>query len=371
MAGHTHEQGTTGHHRTTGRFRQLILRLINRIPVPDLGPWGPVIGIGGLFAGTLALSALVGVMLHTLIGADVLNPFRQSDGSPTATPNATPNPEFLAPTLAVAGEGSLDDSGRITMLLLGADRRPEEYIARPRTDTIMLLMIDPEVGVASILSIPRDLYVEIPGYGLNRVNTAYVLGGGDLAMQTIEYNLGVQVDHYALIDFEGFITLVDEIGGIDIYVPATINDTSYPDMDYGYDPFYIEAGQHHLDGETALKYARTRHADNDFYRAERQQAVLFAIRDRVLSLNLLPQLIQRAPALYSTLSDSIQTNFTLDQMIELAGMVQDIERDNIRSGVIDSDYTVGYVTPEGAQVLIPDRDKIGPLLDEVFWLEGE
>lgn len=370
MAGRTREQGTTRHDAITHRLRMQVRRLVNRIPVPDLGPWGPVVGVGGLFFGTLALGILVGVMLHTLIGSDALNPFSAAEGLPTATPNATPNPEFLAPTLAVAGQGALGSSDRITVLLLGADRRPSESgIARPRTDTIMLLMLDPDMGVASVLSIPRDLYVEIPGYGLNRINTAYVLGGGDLAMETIQYNLGVKVDHYVLIDFEGFITLVDEIGGIDIYVPVTINDTSYPDMDYGYDPFYIEAGQHHLDGETALKYARTRHADNDFYRAERQQAVLFAIRDRILSLNMLPQLVQRAPSLYGTLSDSIQTNFTLDQMIELAGLVQDVERDNIRSGVIDSNYTVGYTTPEGAQVLIPDRDEIGPLLDEVFWLE--
>lgn len=344
-------------------------RFFDRLPIPDLGPAGRALSVAGLFFGTIAISLVLGVILRALIVSDSLNPFAADNTLPTATPDATPNPEFQAPTFDVGvGTGALG-SERITVLLLGADTRPDQRgFTRPRTDSIMLMMIDPEMKVASVLSIPRDLYVDIPGYGLNRINTAYVFGGGDLAMQTVEYNFGVRVNYYVLVEFDAFTRLIDEIGGIDIYVPYTIYDDSYPDMDYGYDPFYIEAGMHHMDGETALKYSRTRHTDNDFYRARRQQDVLMAIRERVFSLNMLPRLIQRAPALYSTLSYSIQTNMTLDMMVGLAQLAQDVSRENIRTGVIDTDYSMSYVTPEGAMVLVPNREEIGHLFDEVFWL---
>lgn len=346
-----------------------LLALLDRLPIPRLGPAGQVAGVAGLAAGTLGLSLVFGIVLRAMVARDVLNPFRASGGPPTATPNATPNPTFLAPTLDLGNAVVWQGNERVTVLLMGADSRPSERgRARPRTDSMMLLMIDPQTKVASVLSIPRDLYVDIPGYGLNRINTAYVLGGGDLAMETMQYNLGLRVNYYVLVEFDAFVALVDEIGGIDIYVPQTIYDPEYPDMNYGYDPFYITAGQHHMDGATALKYARTRHSDSDFNRARRQQDVLFAIRDHVLSLDMLPMLVQKSPVLYDTLSDSIETNLTLEQIVSLALLAQDVPRENIRTGVIDGNYVTGYVTSSGAQVLIPNRGEIGGLLTEVFWL---
>ncbi len=347
----------------------VVMRWWDRLPA--LGPWGTLVAIGALFAGTLTLGFIMAVVLRALIISDALNPWRD-DGSladSVATPFATPNPDFQAPTLDVGNPPSWQGTDRVTVLLLGADTRPvDRGSLPPRTDSMMLLMLDPQLKVASVLSIPRDLYFDIPGYGLNRVNTAYVWGGGPLAIETVQYNLGIRVNYYILVEFDAFVTLVDEIGGIDVYVAQDIYDPTYPDMNYGYDPFYISAGQHHLDGVTALKYARTRHGDTDFNRARRQQDILFAIRDRILRLDMLPTLIDRAPTLYATLSDSIVTNMTLDQMISLASLAQDIPRESIRTGVIDANYTVGYVTPEGAQVLIPDRARIGDLLESVFWL---
>lgn len=364
--------------RTPGRRRrrrdplQRVKRLLKRLPIPGLGPVGQVFGVIGLLVGTLSLSLVLGIVFRAVMINDALNPFRAQAALPIATPNATPNPDFLAPTLDLGNEPAWQGTERVTVLLLGADTRPSERgAARPRTDSIMLLMVDPQAKVASVLSVPRDLYVEIPGYGLNRVNTAFVWGGGDLSVQTIQYNFGVHVNYYALVEFDAFVTLVDEIGGIDVYVPQTIYDSSFPDMSYGYDPFYIEAGQHHMDGITALKYARTRHTDNDFNRARRQQDILFAIRDRVISLNMLPTLVQKAPTLYATLSNSIETDLTLEEMISLALLAQDIPRERIRSGVIDSRYVTGYVTAQGAQVLIPNRNEIGGLLAEVFWLNPQ
>ena len=186
-------------------------------------------------------------------------------------------PFGATPTLIPTSEAAAAND-RINILVMGIDRRPgEAFISR--TDSMMVISIDPRDDSAAILSIPRDLYVVIPGRGRDRINTAFVygsagdnpVGGAALAMTTVEHNLGIPVDHYLLVDFGAVIRGIDALGGIDVNVPYTINDPTFPDMNYGFDPLYIPAGQHHFDGQMALKYARTRHADNDFRRASRQQ----------------------------------------------------------------------------------------------------
>ncbi len=267
-----------------------------------------------------------------------------------------------------------DGTSRFTVLMVGLDRRPGETGLAYRTDTMMLVSIDPATKGIGILSIPRDLYVEVPGYSqLQRVNTPMVLGelqrpgyGPELLKQTVQYNLGMRVHDYVAVDFSTFINIIDAIGGVDVDVPYNISDPSYPDMNYGYDPFYISAGLHHLDGKTALKYARTRHGDSDFARAERQQQVLYAVRDRVLSLNMLPQLIAQAPTIWNAIDEGVSTGLTLEQLIQLAWYLKDIEVANISTGVIDQSYTINYMTPQGAAVLVPDRSRIGSLMVEVF-----
>ncbi len=265
---------------------------------------------------------------------------------------------------------------RVNILVMGIDRRPgQAFISR--TDTMMLVSIDQETNSASILSIPRDLYVVIPGRGRDRINTAFVYGSVDnnpaggalLAMQTVEYNLGVFVDHYILVDFSAVINGINEIGGIDVYVPYTINDPTYPDMNYGFDPLFIPSGQQHFDGVTALKYARTRHQDNDFYRARRQQQVVLAVRDKVLALGL-TEMIGRAPALYNQLENGVRTDLSLQQIIELARMAGEIPDDNIRNEVLDHNYVSNYLTEEGASVLIPVNEAIEPLIRELFYNGG-
>jgi LCP family protein required for cell wall assembly len=267
-----------------------------------------------------------------------------------------------------------DGKSRFTMIMVGLDRRPNEIGLAYRTDTMMLISIDPGTKSLGVLSIPRDLFVSVPGYSeLQRINSPMVLGelrqvgyGPQLMMQTVQYNLGIRVHDYVAVDFDTFITLVDAIGGIDVDVPSTINDPLYPNMNYGYEPFYISAGQHHLDGATALKYARTRHGDSDFQRAQRQQQVMYAIRDRVLNLNLLPQLIIQSPTLWNKLSQNVSTGLSLDQIIQLALYLKDVPGGNIHTGVIDQQYTIPWTTSQGAQVLVPDRAKLGPLMVKVF-----
>jgi len=195
---------------------------------------------------------------------------------------------------------------RVTILMLGIDQRCEED-GPTHTDSMMLVTVDPVGLSAGILSLPRDMWVEIPSVGVDRINQAnyygeiydYPGGGPALAVDTVEAFLGVKIDYYAAVNFDAFVEIVDQIGGIDIVAPEAITDETYPDRCYGYDPFQIEAGDQHLDGQTALKYARTRATfGGDVDRAGRQQAVVLAVRDRVLSLNMLPSLITKAPAMW-------------------------------------------------------------------------
>lgn len=289
-----------------------------------------------------------------------------------------PVPTLLAgqptPTLLPTREG-LADSEAINILAMGIDRRPGEPFVS-RTDSIMVISIDPETERVSILSIPRDLYVVIPGRGRDRINTAFVYGasgndpaaGATLAMQTIEYNLGIALDHYLLVDFSAVINGVDALGGIDVYVPYDINDPTFPDMNYGYDPLYIPAGQHHFDGTMALKYARTRHADNDFYRAQRQQQVVLAARDKALGLGL-GGLLTRAPVLYQQLEQGLRTDLSLEEMVRIATTLGSVPEDNIRNEVIDHNYVSSYTTEAGASVLILNNEKAALLIQELFYGE--
>lgn len=267
-----------------------------------------------------------------------------------------------------------DGQSRFTMILVGLDRRPGETGLAYRTDTMMLLSIDPINDSIGILSIPRDLYVQVPGYTeLQRINTPMVFGesrqpgyGPTLLMQTVQLNLGIRIHDYVAVDFQAFIDIVDLIGGIDIEIDYTINDPQYPNMSYGYDPFYLAAGSHHLSGYDALRFARTRHGSSDIQRAERQQQAIFAIRDRVLRLDMIPQLLVQAPALWNTLSDNVYTGLSLEQIIQLGLYAKDIDLDNIKTGVIDFSYLQGYTTESGASVLIPNRSRLGSLMSEVF-----
>lgn len=262
-----------------------------------------------------------------------------------------------------------EEKERVNILLLGTDKRPNEVFAR--TDTMILVTVDPNSKTAGMLSIPRDLWVSVPGYYEDRINKAFFLGEQDnypgggpaLAMKTIQYNLGVPVHFYVEVDFDGFEQIIDTLGGIDITVPQTIDDPTYPDNNYGYDPFYIEAGQHTLNGHDALRYARTRHTPGaDFSRARRQQQVLLAIRDKALQLGMVPKI----PELWSTMAGTVETDLQLVDIVELAQLADEIDTANIKSTVIDHNYTLDYIADTGAQVLLPLRDKIRVVIDDMF-----
>ncbi len=293
--------------------------------------------------------------------------------------NAENKTELVESDADVTSEVNTSDGLRTTILLMGIDKREGMEQERAfRTDTMMLITIDTVGKKLGMLSIPRDLWVNIPGFeARDRINTANFKGdafrlpggGPNLAMETIAVNLGIQVDNYIRINFTAFETLIDEINGIDVDVPQDIDDPRYPDCCDGYDPLYISRGVTHMDGTLALKYARTRATyGGDFDRAARQQQVLIAVRDKILSMKMLPQLVARAPKLYSTLSDSYDTDLTLEQLVDLIGLVNDIDRDSIDSAVINADYLMNeFTTSEGAQVVLLDSQAFRKLREQMFY----
>ncbi len=344
------------------------------------------------WAWVVIAAALLGVtavmVMAVFFGGRFLRSFESANNtSATSVPPVEPTSVIYGPG-GILGEGDEPAVGMLegesmvirrwsgkepfTVLLMGMDKRPSEFGNSYRTDTMILVRIEPTSKQVSMLSIPRDLYVDVPGYGLKKINTAYYWGEYDepgggplLAMRTVQYNLGIRVNEYIVVDFNTFIRVVDLIGGIDINVPYTINDPLYPDMNYGYDPFYIEAGWHHLDGNTALKYARSRHSSDDIDRARRQQQVIFAIRERVLAYDMIPELVMQAPKLWSELNAGIDTGLELQQIIELAYYLQDIPLDNIKSGVLGWEYVYAR-NYQGQEILVPNRDKISQLMTDIF-----
>lgn len=263
---------------------------------------------------------------------------------------------------------------RVSVLVMGIDLRCDEE-GPTHTDSMMVLTMDPVGLSAAALSLPRDLWVEIPNFGANKINQAYFFGeaydypggGAALAVETVEAALGVPIDYYAAVNFQGVIDFVNLIDGITVETADDISDPTYPDNCYGYDPFYLNAGEHELDGEQALKFARTRAtAGGDVDRAGRQQQVVMAARDKLLRLDMVPRLLVQAPSLWRSFQNNVDTNLTLEETLQLGLLAQDIPRESIRMEVIDYDYVYNETTLDGQQVLVPNRDSIRILRDQLF-----
>ncbi|MBI3959024.1 MAG: LCP family protein [Chloroflexi bacterium] len=273
------------------------------------------------------------------------------------------------------GEAALPIPQRqVSILLLGTDERADDP-APPRTDTMMLLTLDLENRTAGMISLPRDLWVPIPGYDITtKINTAFVIGekrgypggGPQLAKDTVSSFVGHPVESYVRVNFNGFVRFVDLIGGIDLFVPQTIHDEQYPTADYGIETFHLEAGQQHLDGEVALKYVRTRNMDSDYGRAARQQQVIQAVMDKVLQADIIPTLIAKLPELSATMRDSVSTDMSLAAAVQIAQYVRQNSFREVRRLVLDDRYGQEGYSDDGAWILIPDRSRIRPALATFF-----
>src|SRR5688500_12477525 len=305
--------------------------------------------------------------------------FVNTKAAPTSTPEAEEVEDITYPTW--------DGSSRINILFVGLrGGEPLEGDCPFCTDTLILLTVDPMTKTAGMLSIPRDMWINIPGFGYSRINTAWTLGRGSklpgggpaLAMKTISHFIGVPVDYYVQVDFDTFVDIINLIGGVDVYNDETI---VLDLMAHGKDFPKVKmtcCGMRHLNGTVALAYARCRHAeqgckDGDVGRAKRQQKVIFGIRDKVLSPENFPKLLAQAPQLYRTFSAGIHTNLTLQDAMKLAVLVRDIPEGNIKNGVIDNSMvTLGNVILGGqnASIIRPIPDEIRVLRDQIFTARG-
>jgi len=286
----------------------------------------------------------------------------QSSGQPAL--NFTPAPVPTPP--------SLSGSTPINVLLLGSDTDPK-FTGVYDTQIMIVVTINPALKRVSMLSIPRDLWVPIPGLGMGKVGTAYHAGGVALARETIERDFGIPIHYYAWVGLDGFIKVIDTFGGVDVDVSHPIVDDAYPDDvnspdPYAYRRLYIPAGPQHLDGTRALEYVRSRHGDliGDFGRSQRQQQVLDAIRSKTSGRAIIANL----PKLATDLKDSVRTDMTLPDLVQFAAFADQIRGQKIGQYTLaPPSYSVEGNSQDGQSIVIPRWPEIRGLVDQLFGLD--
>jgi len=236
----------------------------------------------------------------------------------------------------------------------------------------MVVAVDYAHRQVGVVSFPRDLYVEIPTVGKNRINTATFFGGinnykngGDIGLlkDTLAQNFGIRIDHYVKFNFETFKDMVDALGGIDIVVDCPITG-KFP-VEPGSKQLKwqtLEPGKYHMDGEFALRYVRERKTTSDVDRNRRQQRMLIAMRKRAKEVNILP----RIPALYQAMRDNIETDLGLTDIIALTRLGLQIDTEDVHGFNIGYKEADSWRTPGGAMVLLPDMAKINEGLRTLF-----
>lgn len=336
-----------------------------------------------------AMAPFAGPALVTPLIPITATPPAVAVGEPGQTPLPLPLPTREPTSAATAGAptqvplptvpSECGGPETMTIALLGLDTREGDYDRSSRTDAITLLRLNFRQPSAALLTLPRDLYVALPnleaqGLYEGRINTAYLYGevyrvpGGGPAefKQTVELNFGIRVDRYVLAHFPAFIAAVDAVGGIDVNVPKAIYDPQFPDGEGDTMVFELAEGPQHLDGQTALRYVRTRHQDDDYQRGRRQQQVLLALRDRLTR----PDVIPRLPALVAALINAGQTDLSPAELASLVCLGPKIERDSIRSFAVDGTMVLDWYTAGGARVSIPNRGLIAPMVVEFLNVGG-
>ena len=307
--------------------------------------------------------------------------------TPTSTPSAltpttppTIDPNFLINT--IAPQPTIDSSNSqvlnngedtVNFLLIGSDKRSGTSF---RTDTMVVAILRPNDGQVSLISIPRDLWVSIPDSENQRINTAYQRGelidypggGPGLLKDTIQYNLGIRIDHTAMVDFDGFRQIVDTLGGVDVPVSCPYTDchlidpTFNPEIEENWSLYTVEPGVIHMDGDLALWYARSRQKSSDFDRGRRQQEVLRAIFTQALQTGT----ISRISELYDNFKDTVTTDLGLGDILQLSLYAPKMTNADIRSYYIRPPYVSSWVTEGGAYVLLPNQELLPQLLTEAL-----
>jgi polyisoprenyl-teichoic acid--peptidoglycan teichoic acid transferase len=292
--------------------------------------------------------------------------------APTVTPTVTgtlPATETPVPTITPITPLSLgtpfpsDGKEVVNVLLLGADYSTGNA---SRTDAIIVASIRPGDRMVTLISIPRDLYVSISGRGMNRINTAYVYGeldgypggGAALLKETVFNNLGIPIDYMAMVNFDGFRQIIDTLGGVDVPLACPFSDYRLNGATGGLYWYSVGPGLVHMDGYTALWYARSRMSSNDFDRGRRQQEIIRAIYTKALQLDA----VQQIPSLYQNFQEVVVTDMTLSDILAMVPLSLEVKAPRIRSFSVSGPLVNSWITPGGAYVLIPNYDQIYQML---------
>ena len=303
-----------------------------------------------LIAAGFVLAGLLGLGAYFL---PVFQAARTTTSSGGVLPELDPRPVSTAP---------------FTVLLLGSDDDAKFPPDRLNTQSMILVRVEPATRQATMLSIPRDLWVPIPNQGSGKISTAFQLGGPQAAIAAVESNFGVHVDHYVWVGLNGLVKLIDQLGGVNVVVTNPVMDDFYPsDLTpggYAWDYYRVAVlpGAVHLDGVHALQYVRSRHGDlrGDFARSERQQQVLLAIKGQASRLN-----VADLPTLASTFGGEVKTSMGLTRIRQLLSVANDFDGNSIHRVVLLPPYTSEGVIA-GQDVLIPHWDTIRPLVHQSF-----
>jgi len=269
-------------------------------------------------------------------------------------PQATATPGSGVPPTQLPEQPAIDQPfGQVNVLLLGADARPRSK--NFRTDTIILVTMNSDLGNVNVTSFPRDMWVSIPDYGPGRINTAWYFGGYQMLDKTFKHNFGVNPDYYALIDFSSFKHIVDSLGGLNVKVTQPLSD---------YRAGYwvtIPKGEVHMDADTVLWYVRSRKSSNDFHRNRRQQEVLLALFQKFLTLDA----IRRAPEFYDIFKESVTTDIGLIEILTWLPLVAHVaETGSIKNYYIGPGQVYDWITPDGAMVLVPNQGAVMQIINK-------
>jgi LCP family protein required for cell wall assembly len=325
--------------------------------------------IAGVVFGVTLVVVAAYVLYLALVTYDA---YKEAHVDPTPRPVYQFNPEgtpVLVPTELVQQQlPNWDRQDPVNILLMGIDEREGDEDP-PRSDTIIVVRVDPLSKQVTMLSLPRDLLVQIPGSGPDKINAAYPIAefnqagsGPSLVAQTIEYNFGIRIHYFITIDFSGFREVVDTLGGVVVDVRAPVKDDQYPTDDLRLTRAYFPTGLQTMDGETALRYARTRHGDNDIARGDRQQQVLVALRQKIdANINM----IFKIDELIREMGDSIRFDLNFEQIQALANLARGVDPSKIiRLNLWESG---ALVESEGdAFYWDADWDLVHALVDQYF-----
>ncbi len=277
---------------------------------------------------------------------------------PTPTPTATPTPIKIKPSSHDSGADPIPQPDhQINIMILGSDQKYKGFIGR--TDVIILLTINTKDQTVNVTSFPRDLYVYIPGWTDQRLNTAFAHGGFKTFQKTLTHNFGFEPDYYVLINLWAFEHIVNDLGGINVYVPRTVCDEKW----VGGLTHCVYPGNYHFYGREALWYVRSRETTNDFDRNYRQQLVLEAIFKRLFSLNS----ITKIPKLFNTYVNNVTTNLDLSTIVSLTATgLKLTDSSRINQYFINQRAVHSWISPSGAQVLLPNFNAIRGILKDAL-----